>query len=337
MNDNDDPPKEMKEGDFASSHPLSVNATPFEPASGASQFSAEKWHDRVPLPRDKTSAMCSSAAWAPFPLIYPDMYMLNPNLRAVPHMTAVISDGLRRYSGVPFMRMSSPTRRVSNTPEGAKRAEKGSLSAYAKPWSPTTESGFSQAGDDGYTQLKQEWSRVPYRGEMVVAPLPFKEMTNLFVHSLTVKPLTKPRIQLELFNYLCARCTTRTFFGRLSCREADITLRWVADDVPPLRIAHLIEQITDVPVCALFIEKNSDKYELWLEKPEKATHVVETISGALWTCPMFHGYAVHTKTDEEKEFLLNYITSLKEGFPETSPYPMRFVEASTQVAEEANA
>ncbi|KEG09980.1 hypothetical protein DQ04_04351030 [Trypanosoma grayi] len=321
-----DASKEVKETETAATHTFSVNAAPFEPGANTSSFIPEKWQEPPSVAQPQALAMGSSAPWA-YSAPYYDMMLLTANMRAVAQMNALISTGIRRYSGTPIVRASSPTKRNMNTSEGAKGTDRGSLSIHAKPWSPTPESGLNQEEGDTYIQLEKGWIKVPYRGKMVVAPVAFKEMSSLFVHSLTVRPIEKPRIHLGLFNYLCARCATRSFFGRLSCRGADVILKGVAGDIPPLRIAHLIEQVTGDVVCALFTEGDHFEYELWLEKPENAAHLVSTVSGALWTCPMFHGYAVHTKTEDEKTFLREYIASLKEGFPEPTPYPMCCVEA----------
>ncbi|CCD16531.1 unnamed protein product [Trypanosoma congolense IL3000] len=328
--------RDTSNGESATSHTFSINAAPFEPLAGATSHPTEKSQERAGPPREQASAMGSSALWAPYSLQYYDMFMLSANMRALPQMGAVPPGGSKRYSGTPILRASSPVRRNPTTTDELKKLEKASLSIHAKPWSPNPDSGLSQEEGDTYIQLKKDWTKVEYDGNNVVAPVPFKEMGSLFVHSLTVRPLDKPSIHLELFNYLCARCATKSFFGRLSCRAADVIIKWVAADVPPLRIAHLLEQVTGATVSALFTEKGKCGYELWLENPEMSKHVVATVSGALWTCPMFHGYAVFAKADEEKAFLLDYINSLVEDFPEPTPYPMRFVEAVTSNIEEVN-
>ncbi|ORC87786.1 uncharacterized protein TM35_000201950 [Trypanosoma theileri] len=317
--------KVLKEGDPTAQHTFSVDAAPFEPNVSAPLFMPEKWQYSSSTVQEQSAPPGINQSWTYSPQYY-DM-MMRMNLPAMVHANALLSSGLRRYSGTPIVRASSPVKKNNNSSEAMKRMEKGSLSVYAKPWSPTPEGGLTQGENDAYCHLKKEWVKVSYRGEMVVAPLAFMETNNIFVHSFTLRPLEKPGVQFQIFNYLCGRCTTRSFFGRLSCRNADVTLKGIAGDIPPLRIAHLIEQVTGVVVSALFTEGDYTEYELWLEKPEKATHVVNTVSGALWSCPMFHGYAVHAKTDEDKKFLNEYITSIKNIFPEPSPYPMCCVEA----------
>ncbi|AAZ12743.1 hypothetical protein, conserved [Trypanosoma brucei brucei TREU927] len=322
---------EGNHGEPSTPHTFSVNATPFEPGSSGSSYPADKWQEQPGVQREQSAVMGSSTPWTPSPLQYYDMFMLTPHVRAMAQMNVMLPGGPRRYSGTPIVRTSSPGRKSSSTSEEVKKAEKGSLSIHAKPWSPTPDSGLSQKDGDTYIQLKKGWTKVDYHGAPAVAPVPFMEMSSLFVHSLTVRPLDKPRIHLEIFNYLCARCATKSFFGRLTCRGPDVILKFVADDVPPLRVAHLIEQVTGATVSALFTETIGE-YELWLERSDTASHVIDVVSGALWTCPMFHGYAVYAKCDDEKTFLRDYINSLVEGFPEQTPYPMRFVTATASGA-----
>ncbi|KAH9599283.1 hypothetical protein LSM04_003389 [Trypanosoma melophagium] len=316
--------KVLKEGDPTAQHTFSVDAAPFEPNANAPLYAPEKWSYSSSAVQEQLAPPGLSQSWGYAAQGYD---MMRVSIPAMLQATAFLNSGLRRYGGTPIVRASSPVKKSINATETVKRMEKGSLSVHAKPWSPTPESGPNQREAENYCHLQKEWVKVSYRGKMVVAPLPFMETNNLFVHSFTIRPIEKPALQFQIFNYLCGRCTTRSFFGRLSCRNADVTLKGIAGDIPPLRIAHLIEQVTGVVVSALFTEGDYSEYELWLEKPEKATHIVNTVSGALWSCPMFHGYAVHTKTDEEKKYLNEYITSIKEILPEPSPYPMCCVEA----------
>ncbi|EAN98659.1 hypothetical protein C3747_23g110 [Trypanosoma cruzi] len=318
--------KETKEGGPNTSHTFSVDAAPFEPSVNVSSNLANGWQDASSALTEQLSALGANESW-PYPAQYIDMFALNASMRAMVEAAAMMNVGAKRYSGAPIVKTTSPPKKGSNASEASRKREKGSLSIHAKPWSPSPETGLNQKEGDTYTHLKKGWVKVPYRGEMVIAPVAFKEIANDFVHSLTVRPIEKPRIHLELYNYHCARCATHSFFGRLSCRDADVILKGIAGDIPPLCVAHLIEQVTGAVVCALFTKGDCLDYEIWLETPDKAAHFAKTISDAMWTCPMFHGYAVHTKTEEEKAFLHEYISSLKDDFPEETPYPMRCVEA----------
>ncbi|RNE99936.1 uncharacterized protein Tco025E_08996 [Trypanosoma conorhini] len=323
-----DAAKEANEGGSNYSHTFSVHAVPFEPGLNASSSIPNRWQDVSSTMSDQLSTMGANASW-PYPTHYIDFFTLNASMRTILEAAAMMNAGAKRYSGAPIVRASSPSKKNLNASEGSKKREKGGISIHAKPWSPSPETGLSPKEGDTYTHLKKGWVKVPYRGEMVIAPVAFKEIANDFVHSLTVKPIEKPRIQLELYNYHCARCATHSFFGRLSCRGADVILKGIAGDIPPLCVAHLLEQVTGAVVCALFTEGDYLDYEIWLENPDKANFFAKTISDAMWTCPMFHGYAVHTRTEDGKAFLHEYISSLKDDFPEETPYPMRCVEAIT--------
>ncbi|RNE96369.1 hypothetical protein TraAM80_09834 [Trypanosoma rangeli] len=320
--------KETSEGGQNHSHTFSVDAVPFEPGLNASSSVPNRWQDPSSIVPEQLSAWAPNTPWT-YQAPYFDALTFNANMRAMVEAAAMMNVGAKRYSGAPIVRASSPSKKNLNVSEGAKKREKAGISIHAKPWSPSPETGLRQKEGDAYIHLKKGWVRVPYRGEMVISPVAFKEIANDFVHSLTVKPIEKPRIQLELYNYHCARCASHSFFGRLSCRGADVTLKGIAGDIPPLCVAHLLEQVTGNVVCALFTEGDYLNYEVWLENPDKANVFAKTISDAMWTCPMFHGYAVHTKTEDGKAFLHEYISSLKDDFPEETPYPMRCVEAIT--------
>ncbi|AYU77838.1 hypothetical protein LdCL_170013300 [Leishmania donovani] len=213
---------------------------------------------------------------------------------------------------------------------------KDSLSAYAKPWSPHPEVTVTPvvAGENEVAIHPGSWSATTVDGKEVITPSPMvprKSSTNLFAHSFSIHPKGLKSVELELFNYACARCTLRTLYGRLSSRQPDVTMRNVSVDVPPLCIAHLIEQITKAKVTALHLnESEGPHYDIWLDKPNLSTQLVEFISGSLWATPMHHGYAVMGKNEEGKRYLRNYVERLRDSKP---PGPNVYDVALVEVKE----
>ncbi|GET87624.1 hypothetical protein, conserved [Leishmania tarentolae] len=210
---------------------------------------------------------------------------------------------------------------------------KDSLSAYAKPWSPHPEVTVNPivAPDNEVAIHPGSWSAITVDGKEVIAPSPMvprKSNTNLFAHSFSIHPKGLKTVELELLNYTCARCTLKTLYGRLSSRQPDVTMRNVSVDVPPLCIAHLIEQITKAKVTALHLnESEGPHYDIWLDKPNLSTQLVEFISGSLWATPMHHGYAVMGKNEEGKRYLRNYVERLRDSKPSGSNvYDVALVE-----------
>nr|CAJ2470556.1 unnamed protein product [Leishmania braziliensis] len=198
---------------------------------------------------------------------------------------------------------------------------KDSLSAFAKPWSPHPEVTVTPIviPESEVIIHPGSWSATIVDGKEVIAPSPMvlrKSSTNLFAHSFFIHPKGLKTVELELFNYSCARCTVKTLYGRLSSRQPDATMRNVSVDVPPLCVAHLIEQITKVKVTALHLnESEGAHYDIWLDKPNMSTQLVELISGNLWATPMHHGYAVMGKNEEGKRYLRSYVERLRDSKP----------------------
>ncbi|KAG5481528.1 hypothetical protein LSCM1_05547 [Leishmania martiniquensis] len=198
---------------------------------------------------------------------------------------------------------------------------KDSLSAYAKPWSPHPEMAVPSmvVSENEVAIHPGSWSAMTVDGKEVVTPSPMitrKSSTNLFAHSVSVHPKGLKTVELELFNYTCGRCTLRTLYGRLSSRQPDVTMRNISVDVPPLCVAHLIEQITKAKVTALHLnESEGTHYDIWLDKPNLSAQLVESISGSVWAAPMHHGYAVMGKNEEGKRYLRNYVERLRDSKP----------------------
>lgn len=214
-----------------------------------------------------------------------------------------------------------------------REGDKEGLSVHAKPWSPCPEKTVGPAPEVNFVDITPvTWVKVDLLGKEVMGPAPLisKEASNnLFIHSFVVVPRKNIGVELELFNYLCSRCPLRTLFGKLSSRKADVILRNIAPDVPPLCIAHLVEQITNTKVAALYVNvAEGTQYALWLEKPNMSSQVVNTISGTLWMSPMYHGFAVFPKNDEAKKFLGEYLAVLKASCEDDKcPFPFCFIEA----------
>lgn len=213
---------------------------------------------------------------------------------------------------------------------------KDSLSAYAKPWSPHPEVTVTPlvASDNEVAIHPGSWAGMTVDGKEVITPSPMvprKSSTNLFAHSFSVHPKGLKSVELELFSYTCGRCTLRTLYGRLSSRQPDVTMRNVSVDVPPLCIAHLIEQIAKAKVTALHLnESEGPHYDIWLDKPNLSTQLVEYISGSVWATPMHHGYAVMGKNEEGKRYLRNYVERLRDSKP---PGPNVYDVALVEVKE----
>lgn len=210
--------------------------------------------------------------------------------------------------------------------------EKEGLSVHAKPWSPFPETAPETPVDDSVVDIAPaKLVARETQGKEVFAPalmISKEASNNLFVHSFTIVPKKKKDIELEFYNYLCARCPLKTLYGKLSSRKADVTLRNVAGDVPPLCVAHLIEQITKAKVTSLCVNDDFTQYEVWLDKPNMSSQVVNSLSGNLWTCPLFHGYAVFPKGDASKNYLKEYLDQFKSSpHYSKSAYPLAFVEA----------
>lgn len=231
------------------------------------------------------------------------------------------------------------------------------LSIHAKPWSPSAEPlstvaaaappaptpvpGPSTALGRAATLTKS--NRVEIRPaawctaavvngvkEAVPVPMvPSEVSDNEFVHSLPVVPTSDPEALLAFFTYKCARCPLRTLYGRLSSRRADVTVTNVAPDIPPLCLAHLLEQVSKVRITALVASQItvSTQYDIWLDKTSMASPLIAAVNGLLWTCPMPHGFAVVASNERAKVFLQAYLTDLKKA-PESaqSSYPLTCVE-----------
>ncbi|KPA76175.1 hypothetical protein ABB37_07935 [Leptomonas pyrrhocoris] len=201
---------------------------------------------------------------------------------------------------------------------------KESLSAFAKPWSPHPEVTVAPIPppENEVAIHPGSWTVANVEGKDIQTPSPMvpKDMSsNSYAHSYSIHPKGLKNVELELFNYVCGRCPLKTLYGRLSSRQPDVTMRNVAMDVPPLCVSHLIEQVTKAKVTALCVnEMEGSHYDIWLDKPNMAPVLLESMSDCVWTCPMFHGFAVVGKGEEGKKYLRNYVERLNDSRPEGS-------------------
>lgn len=251
----------------------------------------------------------------------------NPPYVTLPHISpsAPISVGQVPYT-VPGAAQAPPLRKETS-------GVKESLSAFAKPWSPHPEVTVSTIPppENEVAIHPGSWTSSVVEGKEVQTPSPMvpkESNNNSFAHSFSIHPKGLKSVELEVFNYVCGRCPLKTLYGRLSSRQPDVTMRNVAMDVPPLCVAHLIEQITKAKVTALCVnEVEGTHYDIWLDKPNMAPVLTESISGCVWTCPMHHGYAVLGKGEEGKKYLRNYVERLKDSKPEgPNVYEVALVE-----------
>lgn len=233
----------------------------------------------------------------------------------LPHMSPTLPVGVGH---MPFV---APSPAPVTAAKKETSTGKDSLSAYAKPWSPHPEVAVAPIvpTESEVAIHPGSWAAMTVDGKEVMAPSPMvpKETSNnLFAHSCSIHPKGLKSVELELFKYACARCTLKTLYGRLSSRQPDVTMRNVCVDVPPLCVAHLIEQITKAKVTALHLnESEGSHYDIWLDKPTMSAQLVESMSDCVWTTPMSHGYAVVGKNDEGKRYLRNYVDRLRDSKP----------------------
>lgn len=253
----------------------------------------------------------------PFMAMDPSMGMFGP---PPPHMLGMPPMGLAM--GLP--------------PAPSKEGTDG-LSIHAKPWTPsaaTATAAAPPAKNNKVDIARASWVKtevVSHTSMDAPAPImPKNYEVNPFEHSFVILSNEEPHVELEVYNYKCARCPLRTLFGRLSSRKADLTIANVAHDIPPVCLAHLLEQVTKTRVVALVPSDHSDArhYDLWLEKTSACSAFISALNGMLWTCPMFHGFAVAAKNEKAQAFMKEYLKQLQD-MPEsdTSLYPLTFVEA----------
>ncbi|KAG5508198.1 hypothetical protein JKF63_05453 [Porcisia hertigi] len=321
----------------------SKEATTYLPALTAASSTAETTSPTTPRKPQKASFNVDAKPFSPVSLSDPTLQATLANeasglsikigqwtpqpFTPIPHVspTAPVNVGSMAY--VPPTPAPAPTVKKETT------AGKDSLSAYAKPWNPHPEVTVTPivAPENEVSIHPGSWSSTTVDGKQVITPspmMPRKSSTNLFAHSFSVHPKGLKAVELEIFNYTCGRCILRTLYGRLSSRQPDVTMRNVSVDVPPLCVAHVIEQITKAKVTALHLnESDGAHYDIWLDKPNLAAQLVELMSGCLWTTPMHHGYAVLGKTEEGKRYLRSYVDRLRDSKPAGSNvYDVALVE-----------
>ncbi|KAK7195065.1 hypothetical protein NESM_000429400 [Novymonas esmeraldas] len=276
---------------------FNVDAKPFSPVSVSDPTL------QTTLVGESNGLSIKIGQWSPQPFV------------PIQHMSPTAPVNVSHLPYIPPVPVPAPVVKKEVT------AGKDSLSAYAKPWSPHPEVAVAPVvpPENEIAIHPGSWAPVIVEGREVTAPSPMvprDSNSNLFAHSFSLHPKGLKSVELELFNYNCARCTLRTLYGRLSSRQPDVTMQNVSVDVPPLCVAHLIEQITKAKVTALHLnESEGSHYDIWLDKPNLSAQLVESVSGCVWASPMHHGYAVMGKNDEGRKYLRNYVERLRDSRP----------------------
>lgn len=141
---------------------------------------------------------------------------------------------------------------------------------------------------------------VPLKASMV------EESIDIFE---SVRPQGYPNVELRLYYYSSQIRTAKAYYGKISSRKADVTLRNVALDVPPLCFSRIIEHIVNNVgklIAIHFSESDGPHFDIWLDKAGTAGSVAEKLSNSLWTLPMGRGYAVYLKGPAERTFFKHF-------------------------------
>lgn len=261
----------------------------------------------VPYSGARASAKKSQKAATPF------MPMAHPAV-----MQPYIDSMINQYSGAPIMRL--PYQRETTMYDG-------------QQWSAVAEGAAGRRKASKMVEINHAlWVPVEAFGKKGTAPallFPRDVTISPFEHMYCVYPSDALDVELELYFYLCSRCSLKTLYGRLSSRKADLVISGIAQDIPPISIAHLIEQITTAKIVALIVsDTETYQIEMWIERPNQASQVVSILECGLWTCPMFHGYAVYCKNERNKQYVEAYLERLRKlPGAEQTIYPTCFAEA----------
>lgn len=205
--------------------------------------------------------------------------------------------------------------------------QKDKLSALANPWSPDT----AISTEKSISVPAAAAVDIVFQGSTLKAPAPILKGDtdcNAFVHCFIRSVQQHPGIKLEFYNYSCGLCPLKSIFGRLSSRRADLCLKNVPMDVPPLCVAHLVERMTNSPVLAIAVSgSDNGQYDLWFEKAGATAPSVQSMS-SIWMCPFFHGFAVYPLNANSAAFLQQHLKNLSDlGVIASDIYPLSFVEA----------
>eukprot|EP00796_Vickermania_ingenoplastis_P011182 gene11182-7759_t len=196
-------------------------------------------------------------------------------------------------------------------------AENERLSVHAKPWNPKEAfDDSSRSGKAKEIEVSYGIRTIDYMGRKLAAPIfiDFPMKPGCFEETLdtfeTVRPTTHPNVELHVYFYPSQIRTAKAYYGKISSRKADVTLRNIPADVPPLCASRIIENIVSNVgklIAIHFSDTDGYHYDIWLDKAGTAPMVVEKLSNSLWTFPMSHGYAVYFKGDNEKRYAQEYI------------------------------
>lgn len=190
------------------------------------------------------------------------------------------------------------------------------LSVHAKPWVPGTgvypESNPVDKSRE--IEVSDKIRMIKYMGKDLAAPvfidIPLEEPIDTFE---TVRPKSHPGVKLQVYFYYSHIRTAKTYYGKISSRKADVTLKNIPADIPPLCVGRVIENIVNgigKLIALHFSDLDGYHYDIWLDKAGSANQVVERLCNSLWTFPMSHGYAVFFPGGAEKKFVHEFI----EGF-----------------------
>lgn len=216
--------------------------------------------------------------------------------------------------------------------------ERLSMSVNAKPWDPKDAFAVNRSGKSKLIDVSFEICKIEYMGKKLSAPIflnfpskpgPLEETLETFE---TVNPSSDPKVELQVYFYPSQIRTAKAYYGKISSRKADVTLRNIPADVPPLCASRIIENIVNTVgklIAIFFSDSDGYHYDIWLDKAGSAAGVVEKLSNSLWTFPMSHGYAVYCKGDAEKKFVEDYIEkfSAQKNFGTDEVLPALLVEA----------
>lgn len=219
-------------------------------------------------------------------------------------------------------------------PIGASPTEAERLSIHAKPWTPNeVYEDTGRAGKVKEIDVSYDIRMIEYMGKELAAPIfinsgSLEETIDTFE---TVRPLSHPDAELHIYYYPSQIRTAKAYYGKISSRKADVTLRNIPADVPPLCASRIIENIVSSVgklIAIYFSDIDGYHYDIWLDKAGTAPVVVEKLSNSLWTFPMSHGYAVYFKGDAEKKFVNEYIEKFSsQDFGDSEVLPALLVEA----------
>lgn len=189
----------------------------------------------------------------------------------------------------------------------------------ALPWKPRDDKKKSENKENGEVlEISTKIRMIEYWGKIVAVPTFLEYRAPINTHGLekavfsfeTIRPSTNPNLELRVYTYLSELRTAKAHYGKISSRRADITIKNVPVDVPPLCISRIVEDIIG-PAGRLIAINFSDideyHYDIWLDKNTPVSAVVDQLANSLLAFPMSHGYAVYFKGEGERKFIADYL------------------------------